>query len=163
VELIRAVRRAVSPDFPVVFRFSQWKQGDYRHKLAKDPRELEAFLTPLSEAGVDYFHASTRRFNDPEFEGSELNLAGWTKKDHGQAVDHRRQRRAGFGFSAELRGQGGATRGDRRAHRAARAGRVRPGRGRPGAAGRCAWANKVREGREDEIRVFTPELMKTLD
>ena len=26
------------------------------------------------------FHASTRRFWVPEFEGSDLNLAGWTKK-----------------------------------------------------------------------------------
>ena len=32
------------------------------------------------EAGVDIFHCSTRRFWEPEFEGSELNLAGWTKK-----------------------------------------------------------------------------------
>lgn len=80
VELIEAVRNTVSSDFPVVFRFSQWKQGDYRHKMAKNPDELAAFLAPLSEAGVDYFHCSTRRFNDPEFEGSPLNLAGWTKK-----------------------------------------------------------------------------------
>jgi 2,4-dienoyl-CoA reductase-like NADH-dependent reductase (Old Yellow Enzyme family) len=26
------------------------------------------------------FHCSTRRFGDPEFAGSGLNLAGWTKK-----------------------------------------------------------------------------------
>ncbi len=29
---------------------------------------------------MDIFHCSTRRFWLPEFEGSELNLAGWTKK-----------------------------------------------------------------------------------
>ncbi|MDD3445791.1 MAG: 12-oxophytodienoate reductase, partial [Zavarzinia sp.] len=29
---------------------------------------------------VDVFHCSTRRFWTPEFEGSDLNLAGWTKK-----------------------------------------------------------------------------------
>ncbi|MCH8036634.1 MAG: hypothetical protein IIC53_05850, partial [Proteobacteria bacterium] len=57
-----AVRDAVGPDYPVVLRFSQWKQGDYRHKMAKTPQELEAFLTPLLSAGVDYFHASNRRF-----------------------------------------------------------------------------------------------------
>ncbi len=34
----------------------------------------------MSEAGVDIFHASTRRFWEPEFEGSDLNLAGWAKK-----------------------------------------------------------------------------------
>lgn len=44
------------------------------------PEQLEAFLKPLSEAGVDIFHCSTRRFWEPEFEGSDLNLAGWTRK-----------------------------------------------------------------------------------
>jgi 2,4-dienoyl-CoA reductase-like NADH-dependent reductase (Old Yellow Enzyme family) len=80
VELIRAVRAEVGPDFPLLLRFSQWKQGDYRHKMAETPEELAAFLEPLTGAGVDIFHCSTRRFNDPEFEGSNLNLAGWTKK-----------------------------------------------------------------------------------
>jgi 2,4-dienoyl-CoA reductase-like NADH-dependent reductase (Old Yellow Enzyme family) len=32
------------------------------------------------KAGVDVFHCSTRRFWEPEFEGSDLNLAGWAKK-----------------------------------------------------------------------------------
>lgn len=80
VELIQAVRAAVGPDFPIVLRFSQWKQGDYRYKMCDNPAELERFLTPLVAAGVDVFHASTRRFDDAEFEGSNLNLAGWTKK-----------------------------------------------------------------------------------
>ena len=44
------------------------------------PEELEEFLAPLSAAGVDIFHCSNRRFWDPEFEGSTLNLAGWVKK-----------------------------------------------------------------------------------
>ena len=55
-------------------------EQDFQAKLAHTPQELEAFLSPLSEAGVDVFHASTRRFWEPEFEGSELNLAGWTQK-----------------------------------------------------------------------------------
>ncbi|MEX0618019.1 MAG: NADH:flavin oxidoreductase [Pseudohongiellaceae bacterium] len=80
VEIIEAIRHAVPEDFPIVFRFSQWKQGDYRHKMATNPEALGSFLAPLSQAGVDIFHCSTRRFNDPEFEGSILNLAGWTRK-----------------------------------------------------------------------------------
>ncbi len=44
------------------------------------PEQLEQFLKPLADAGVDIFHASTRRFWEPEFEGSNLNLAGWTQK-----------------------------------------------------------------------------------
>ena len=83
VELIEAVRSAVTPDFPVVFRFSQWKLSDYDCKLAKTPHELESFLMPLAKAGINVFHASTRRFNEREFEDSNLNLAGWTKKISG--------------------------------------------------------------------------------
>jgi len=80
VEIIEAMRSQVPDNFPIVFRFSQWKSGDYHHKMAKTAEELAAFLAPLSNAGVDIFHCSTRRFNDPEFEGSTLNLAGWTQK-----------------------------------------------------------------------------------
>jgi len=80
VEIVKAVREAVGEDFAIVFRFSQWKQQDYDAKLATSPEELKAVLMPLVEAGVDVFHASTRRFWEPEFEGSDLNLAGWTQK-----------------------------------------------------------------------------------
>ncbi len=80
VEIIQAVRHAVGPDFPIDFRFSQWKLGNYQAKLAHTPQELESFLTPLVLAGVDLFHCSTRRFWDAEFPSSSLNLAGWTKK-----------------------------------------------------------------------------------
>jgi 2,4-dienoyl-CoA reductase-like NADH-dependent reductase (Old Yellow Enzyme family) len=80
IELIQAVRGAVGPDYPIIFRFSQWKQQDYSARLVETPEALEAFLKPLSDAGVDIFHCSTRRFWEPEFEGSDLNLAGWTRK-----------------------------------------------------------------------------------
>lgn len=86
VEVIKACRKAVGPDFPIVFRFSQWKMGHYQEKLAKTPEELSAFLAPLSAAGVDIFHASTRRYWEEEFTGSPLNLAGWTKKLTGKPV-----------------------------------------------------------------------------
>ncbi|MFI2791435.1 NADH:flavin oxidoreductase, partial [Kitasatospora sp. NPDC018614] len=85
-ELVAAVRAAVSPGFPVIFRFSQWKQDAYDARLAETPAELEAILAPIAEAGVDVFHASTRRYWLPEFEGSDLNLAGWTKKLTGKQV-----------------------------------------------------------------------------
>jgi 2,4-dienoyl-CoA reductase-like NADH-dependent reductase (Old Yellow Enzyme family) len=78
--VIREARRAVGPAFPLALRFSQWKIADYNAKLANTPAELETFLRPLVDAGVDVLHCSTRRFWDPEFEGSDLNLAGWAKK-----------------------------------------------------------------------------------
>lgn len=81
LEIIAAVRAAVGQDFPIILRYSQWKQQDFNARLASTPQELEAFLLPLSEAGVDIFHCSTRRYWEPEFaETSNLNLAGWTKK-----------------------------------------------------------------------------------
>ena len=84
VEIIKAVRAAVGADYPIIFRFSQWKQQDYTARLAPTPELLEQFLTPLSDAGVDIFHCSQRRFWEPEFESSELNLAGWTRKITGK-------------------------------------------------------------------------------
>ncbi|PWB34849.1 12-oxophytodienoate reductase [Pseudomonas sp. SDI] len=80
IELIQAVRAAVGPDFPIIFRFSQWKQQDYSARLVHSAEALRAFLQPLSDAGVDIFHCSTRRFWEPEFDGSPLNLAGWTRQ-----------------------------------------------------------------------------------
>jgi 2,4-dienoyl-CoA reductase-like NADH-dependent reductase (Old Yellow Enzyme family) len=85
-EVVAAVRAAVSPSFPVIFRFSQWKQEAYDARLAETPEELEAILTPLAAAGVDAFHASTRRYWLPEFDGADLNLAGWTRKLTGRPV-----------------------------------------------------------------------------
>jgi 2,4-dienoyl-CoA reductase-like NADH-dependent reductase (Old Yellow Enzyme family) len=79
-EIVAAIRENVSPEFPVIFRYSQWKQEAYDARLAETPDELEAILSPLTAAGVDAFHASTRRYWSPEFDGSDLNLAGWTKK-----------------------------------------------------------------------------------
>lgn len=79
IELVQAVRAAVGPDFPIILRFSQWKQQDYSARLVDNAEALGEFLRPLADAGVDIFHCSTRRFWEPEFEGSELNLAGWTR------------------------------------------------------------------------------------
>ncbi|MEM9604125.1 MAG: NADH:flavin oxidoreductase [Pseudomonadota bacterium] len=83
-EIIRAIRAEVRADFPVLLRWSQWKQQDYGARLADTPDALERFLAPLTDAGVDVFHCSQRRFWEPEFQGSDLNLAGWVKKLSGK-------------------------------------------------------------------------------
>jgi 2,4-dienoyl-CoA reductase-like NADH-dependent reductase (Old Yellow Enzyme family) len=80
IEVVEEIRRNVSPDYPVCLRFSQWKLHDYAARLARTPQELERFLELLVAAGVDMFHCSQRRFWEPVFEGSQLNLAGWTKQ-----------------------------------------------------------------------------------
>lgn len=83
-EVVGRVRAAVGPEFPVFLRVSQWKQQDYQVRLAPSPAELEAWLAPLAEAGVDVFHCSQRRFWEaefPELDGEDgLNFAGWVKK-----------------------------------------------------------------------------------
>ncbi|MEM1244548.1 MAG: NADH:flavin oxidoreductase [Pseudomonadota bacterium] len=86
VEVIAAVRQAVGSEYPISLRFSQWKLGAYQHKMAKTPKELEQFLLPLVNAGVDIFHCSTRRFFQPEFSDGNLNLAGWVKKMTGKTT-----------------------------------------------------------------------------
>lgn len=84
VEVIKEVRRQVGEDFTIILRLSQWKPADYTFQLAKTPQEMEAWLQPLADAGVDIFHCSQRRFWEPEFEGSDLNFAGWAKKITGK-------------------------------------------------------------------------------
>jgi 2,4-dienoyl-CoA reductase-like NADH-dependent reductase (Old Yellow Enzyme family) len=78
-EVAAAVREAVGPDFPVAFRFSQWKGGHFDARIAADPGELAAFLAPLADAGVSMFHVSARRYWLPAFDGSGRTLAGWTR------------------------------------------------------------------------------------
>jgi len=86
VAIVEAVRGGIGADVPLVFRFSQWKMSDYDARLAESPGELARFLEPLVAAGVDVFHVSTRRFWEPAFPGSDLSLAGWTRKLSGKKV-----------------------------------------------------------------------------
>ncbi|WP_072802959.1 NADH:flavin oxidoreductase [Rhodococcoides yunnanense] len=83
-EVVAAIRSEVGDDFAIVYRYSQWKSGNYDARIAHTPQELERVLTPLVDAGVDVFHPSTRRHWIPEFpelDGVEgqRGLAGWTK------------------------------------------------------------------------------------
>lgn len=84
VDLVKAIRKAVGPDMPLIMRISQWKGQDYNARIVTTPQELENWVSPLANAGVDIFHASQRRYWIPEFEGSDLNFAGWIKKITGR-------------------------------------------------------------------------------
>jgi 2,4-dienoyl-CoA reductase-like NADH-dependent reductase (Old Yellow Enzyme family) len=162
VELIEAVRAAVSSDFPIVFRFSQWKQGDYQHRMAKTPEELAAFLMPLSAAGVDWFHASTRDFDRPEFEGSDLNLAGWAKQITGKpvitvgsvglAVDFLKS--YGGHESGQVSLEGLVRRMERKEFDMVAVGRA--------LLSDPAWARKIREGREADVVPFMRDHLSML-
>ncbi|MFV1920890.1 NADH:flavin oxidoreductase [Sphingomonas sp. MJ1 (PH-R8)] len=89
-EVVKAVREAVGPDYPIILRLSQWKQQDYAARLAETPELMADWLQPLVDAGVDVLHCSQRRFWEPEFpelDGEkDLNFAGWAKKLTGAAT-----------------------------------------------------------------------------
>jgi 2,4-dienoyl-CoA reductase-like NADH-dependent reductase (Old Yellow Enzyme family) len=167
-EVAAAVRAAVGPDLPVIFRFSQWKGGDYTARIAKNPAELEALLGALAQAGVSVFHASTRRHWEPAFpeiEGpdGQLGLAGWAKRVTGLpsvavgSVGLNQVFQVAFqeGGRAETTGLESVL--------------EQFGRGEFDliALGRVllsdpAWVEKVRDGRFDEIRPFHAEHRATL-
>jgi 2,4-dienoyl-CoA reductase-like NADH-dependent reductase (Old Yellow Enzyme family) len=165
LEMLHAIRKEVGDDFPIIFRFSQWKQQQYETKLANSPAELEAFLGPLSDAGVDIFHCSQRRFWTPEFEGSDLNLAAWTKKLTGKATmsvgsvsldqDFFADVKEGFKSAniADLKKlEELMARGDFDLIAVGRALIANPD-----------WANLVKAGSEDQLQAFNKEMLYSLD
>ncbi|WP_391558412.1 NADH:flavin oxidoreductase [Robertmurraya sp.] len=163
VEVIEACRRAVGTEFPLVLRFSQWKGSDYTAKLAKTPSELEQFLAPLVDAGVDIFHCSTRRFWEPEFEDSPLNLAGWTKKLTGKPTITV----GSVGLDGEFLSSLTEGKGAGNAKIDGLIDRLERGEFELVAVGRAllvdpSWARKIRDGRTDELIPFTSEALKTL-
>lgn len=85
-EIVQAIRREVGAALPISLRISQWKQQDYAARLAEEPAEFAAMLEPLCDAGVDIIHCSQRRFWEPAFEGSDLNLAGWARRLTGRTA-----------------------------------------------------------------------------
>ncbi|HEY4942543.1 MAG TPA: NADH:flavin oxidoreductase [Rhizomicrobium sp.] len=163
-DITRAVRKAVGPDFPILLRFSQWKQQDFGARLAHTPDELESFLRPLVDAGVDILHCSTRRFWEPEFPelGSDMNLAGWTRKLSGLPTISVGSVSLNMDFITAFR-QAGAEissidkliemmeRGDFDLIAVGRALIVNPD-----------WANKVKAGKLSELTPYSPEALATL-
>ncbi|MFD3522806.1 NADH:flavin oxidoreductase [Streptomyces sp. NPDC058653] len=162
VEIVEACRAAVPADFPVLLRISQWKMGAFDARLAGDPRELDTLLAPLAAAGVDAFHCSTRRFHPPEFEGSDLNLAGWAKKLTGKPAISVGSVGLDNEFIPALHGQRG-----RVTHIDGLLDRMERDEFDLIAVGRAllgdpTWLRKVVEGRVDELRPFQRESLASL-
>ncbi|WP_280451795.1 NADH:flavin oxidoreductase [Nocardia cyriacigeorgica] len=161
-EIVAAVRAAVSPEFPVILRYSQWKQDAYDARLAETPQALEAILAPLVAAGVDAFHASTRRYWLPEFDGSDLNLAGWTKKLTGKPAITVGSVGLDGDFLHAFRGRGAELgsldnlldRMERDEFDLVAVGRA--------LLQDPEWASKVLEGRLDELKPYDAAALKTL-
>lgn len=97
-DVVRAVRRVIPADKPVIFRLSQWKLQDYGARLAQTPQELGVITGALVDAGVDIFDVSTRRFNDAAFDGSDMGLSGWVRQLTGKTV----MTVGGIGFDKDL-------------------------------------------------------------
>jgi 2,4-dienoyl-CoA reductase-like NADH-dependent reductase (Old Yellow Enzyme family) len=162
VEIVKAMRAAAGPDFPILIRLSQWKQQDFKARLAETPDEMAAWLVPIAEAGVDAFHCSQRRFWEPEFEGSDLNFAGWAKKLTGKTTITVGSVGLSGDFIGAYRGESSEVsslddltrrleRGDFDLVAVGRALLVDP-----------EWAIKVRDGRQSELKSFSPQALATL-
>ena len=161
-EAVAACRRAVGAEFPILLRFSQWKIQDYAARLAPTPDALAKFLAPLADAGVDIFHCSTRRFWEPEFEGSALNLAGWTKKLTGKPTITVGSVGLDADMTAFREGKGANVAGLDRIVEMIEREEVDLA-----AVGRAllndpAWAAKIRDGRTAELKSFSLDAAKVL-
>lgn len=162
VDVVKAIRAAVGEDFTIIIRLSQWKQQDYSAKLANTPEEMEEWLLPLKEAGVDIFHCSQRRFWEAEFEGSDLNFAGWAKKITGQPTITVGSVGLEGDFMAAFGGHG-----TEKADLTELTRRLERGDFDLVAVGRALlqdpeWVKKVKEGKMDELQDFKAESMATL-
>jgi 2,4-dienoyl-CoA reductase-like NADH-dependent reductase (Old Yellow Enzyme family) len=162
VEVVKAIREAVGPDFVIILRLSQWKQQDYTVKLAHTPQELEDWVQPLADAGVDIFHASQRRYWEAEFEGSDLNFAGWIKKVTGQPTITVGSVGLAGDFMEAFAGQGSGTAGIDELLR-----RYDRGDFDLVAVGRSIlhdpeWVQKIKEGRLEELKAFEASSLGTL-
>ncbi|MEM7114223.1 MAG: NADH:flavin oxidoreductase [Chloroflexota bacterium] len=167
-ELISSIRQRVGSELPIILRWSQWKMQNYNAKLAPSPGALEFFLAPLVDAGVDIFHCSTRRFWEPEFEGSALNLAGWAKKVTGKPTITVGSIGLDTGFvDEEKRGMVDAAESNAASSLADLHERVGNGEFDLVAVGRALlqdpeWVIKVRNGRFDELEDYSKDVLKTL-
>ena len=162
VELVRAVRKSAGPDFAISLRISQWKLQDYTAKLAATSQEMETWLVPLAEAGVDIFHCSQRRFWEPEFIGSDLNFAGWVKKLTGKTTITVGSVGLSGDFLAAFQGETSTPSSlDELLRRFARGDfdLVAVGRALLADAG---WSRKIREWRSSDLIGFSKEALATL-
>lgn len=159
-EVVKSVRRAVGPDYPVILRLSQWKQQDYSARLADTPSAMADWLVPLVEAGADVLHCSQRRFWEPEFPEIDgeagLNFAGWAKKLTGAATVSV----GSVGLSGDFLGAFGGE-SSRPAGLDGLVGRLEREEFDLVAIGRALlgdprWVTKVRKGDDSNLRDFSP-------
>ena len=161
-EIIRECKKQMADDMPLILRFSQWKQQDYKARLADTPQKLENLLGVFVDAGIDILHCSQRRFWEAEFDGSDLNLAGWAKKLTGLPAISVGSVGLQGDFFGSFSGKGSKTAPLEMLYE-----RMERGEFDLIAVGRAIlqdphWATKVKEGRMDELQPFTAASLATL-
>ena len=82
IDVLSAVRTAVSSRFPVILRISLMRANGQGTRLVSNPKELEEWLKLLVQAGANAFHIAQARFSEPAFPrfDARLSLAGWVKR-----------------------------------------------------------------------------------
>lgn len=160
-EIVAAIRAATGPNFVISFRMSQWKEVDFSARVAETPDDLRIMIDLLTQAGVDMFHVSTRRFFTPEWPGSDRGLAAWVKSMTSAAVcavgsvglstDIMQSTEGGMQTTSELEASLSQL-----AHRFDRGDFDLIAVGRSNISD-PDWVSKVREGRFAEVRRFQRE------
>ena len=119
-------------------------------------------MQPLSDAGVDIFHCSQRRYWESEFEDSNLNLAGWTKKLTGKPTITVGSVGLNDDFFGAFKGQDSSTRSiddllerlDSQEFDLVAVGRA--------LLQDPEWVNKIKEERTDELQTYSASSLATL-
>ena len=114
------------------------------------------------DAGADILHCSQRRIWEPEFEGSDLNFAGWAKKLTGVPTISVGSVGLAGEFTAAFKGESSKSASlddvvkmmDRGDFDLVAVGRA--------ILQDAHWAAKIRDGRDDELSDFDVESLKEL-
>jgi 2,4-dienoyl-CoA reductase-like NADH-dependent reductase (Old Yellow Enzyme family) len=164
-EVVRTVREAVGPAFPILYRFSRFPGTAPAEERFPDIGALARTCATLREAGADILHASTRSATDPQFPeapGGPHALAAWARLLSGcwtVAVGG-----VSTGWHDDGNGSGHETTTDP----TPALDLVRTGACDLLAVGRALianpdWVNVVAGGRWQDLRPFRRDLLATLD
>ena len=157
LEVVKAVRLAMGSDKPLLIRISNWKSADLNARMFETPGELEAWLAPFAQAGVDLFSVSDMRYDFPIFDNSPLSFAGWVRKTIGLPV----MTAGGIGMTGDMMqtfaGEPGKPQPVDDVAR-----RIEQGEFDLVAVGRALvadpeWPQKIARGRVSELRNCTPQ------